>query len=178
MITLNRSTTGDKVAGICALLLLITPFLKLWGKYSYEIDVFGVQQSDSTGAALVDGDAFTAILGWLVVLAALAAVVVFVRRMTKGVPADPSKLYMGLGAVAFVLLAIMFLQGPKDFASIASDLSGVDFEGLGGGVSLETSRGIFMFLGPLLALGIVAGGFMSKNEGVDTNPAAPPPATV
>lgn len=177
MIALKGSTTGDKVAGICAVLLLITPFLKLWGKYSYEIDVFGVQQSDSTGAALVDGDAFTAILAWLVVLAALVTVVVFARRATKGEPSDPSMLYMGLGAAMFVLLLIMFLQGPKDFASIASDLSGVDFEGLGGGVSLETSRGIFMFLGPLLALGVVAGGFMAKGSDAAPGPAAPP-ATV
>ncbi|MFP5298020.1 MAG: hypothetical protein ACLGHL_03405 [Actinomycetota bacterium] len=176
MITLSKSTTGDKLAGVCAILLLITPFLKMWGKYSYEIDLFGVQQSESTGAALIDGDAFTAIFAWLIVLAALAAVGVFARRMTAGEPSDPSTLYMALGGAMFVLLLIMFLQGPKDFAEIAGDLSGVDFEGLGGGVNLDTSRGILMFLGPLLALGVVAGGFMTKNQASATGPVAPPAA--
>lgn len=173
---LSKSSTGDKVAGICAILLLITPFLKMWGKYSYEIDLFGVEQSESTGAALVDGDAFTAVFAWLVVLAALATVGVVVRRMTSGIPSDPSTLYMALGGAMFVLLLILFLQGPKDFGELAGELSGVDFEGLGGGVSLDTSRGILMFLGPLLALGVVAGGFMSKSEGAATGPVAPPAA--
>jgi hypothetical protein len=171
---LKKLATGDLVAGVCAILLLILSFTKGWA--SYEFTAFGTTQSE--GASLLDGDAF-GILAKLAVLAALIAAIVFVVRAASGGPANAATLYMGLGALAFLLLLLVIVMGPEDLTGALEDeLPGVDLGELEevAGFSIESGRGILLYIGALLAAGIAAGGFMLKGSpavGTSDVPAAP-----
>lgn len=169
---LKNLSTGDKVAGVSSILLLLLSFVKPWA--SYKISAFGESQSE--GASALDGDAFS-LLPKLAVLFALVAVVVFIMRATSGKPDNSSMLYLVLGGLAFVFLLITVIQGPKDITdAIEKELGGgIDLGELGdlAGFSIEATRGILLYIGTLLAAGIAVGGFLSKNE---SGTAAAPPA--
>jgi hypothetical protein len=169
---LKKLTTGDIVAGVCSILLVVLAFTSTWAKYT--IEVFGT--SESEGATLVDSDAFSA-LAWLAVLAALVGAVVFIMRATSGKPANAGMIYMVLGVITLLALVILVVTGPKDITgALEEELGGISLDDLGdlGGFSVEAGRGFMLYVGVLLAAGVAVGGFMLKGMSSTTEtPSAP-----
>lgn len=165
-LVLKKVSGGDLMAGICGLALLLLPFLKLWATYDVRLQ----SDLDSTGAALLDGDAFPGLLAWLVVLTALATVFLAILRIAQGTPNDPSGAYMASGALMFVVLLIVAMMGPKELelGNLAEELGGVDLGLLVPEIEIASTRGVMLFIGPLLAAGVAFGGFMMRPP--DTQP--------
>ncbi len=160
----KKVSSGDLLAGVCGLLLLLTPFTKLWATY----DVQALGASESTGAALLDADAFPGLMAWLVILAALATVFLAILRVAQGTPNDPSLLYMASGGAMFAVLMLVLVMGPNELeiSTFAEDLGGLDISVLVPDIEIGSERGIMLFSGPLLAAGVAFGGFVLKKPNI------------
>jgi hypothetical protein len=154
----SRLTTGDMIAGVGGVVLLISLFLP-W--YGVDVNVGGVSASESVNAWEAMG--FIDILLFLV---ALVAIGVPVARATGSLPEEvPGSLLIlvagGLG-VLLVLFRLIDIPG-SDVPSVAE--SSVDF-----------GRKIGVFLGLIATAGIAYGGWRANAEHpADSTPAAAPP---
>ena len=152
---LNRLSLGEKLAGLCALVLFVLSFLKIWAKVEVsgagDLDAFGIDTTQRFSA----WDAY----GFLVKLGLIAALIVFVLVVVRAVGSNVS-LPMPWGTVYLVLAGITLI------AMVLALLIGPDESGSGDffGVSVEISRGLGTFIGALLALGMAAGAWLAYNE--------------
>lgn len=168
---MKKLTTGDMVAGVCSILLVLLAFTKQWA--SYEIEAFGT--STSEGASILDADAFS-VLPKLGILLGFISAIVFIVRAVSGGPSSAPTIYLGVGVVALALLVITIITGPEDISgALENELPGVDLEELGelAGLDIKEGRGIMLYVGALLSAGIAVGGLMAKNATTRTDPAAP-----
>jgi hypothetical protein len=167
--------TGEKVAAISALLLLISMFVLGW----YTIDSISAEGPGGVGALEVSGSdldnlaeqsgddtsgnaweafGFIDIICLVAILAALG--VVAARATGNAVPEGAAAAVAGLGALAFVLLLFRLIVPPDLVPGGLPD--GVE-------VDVDLTRGIGIFVGTVLAAAIAYGGYLMMNE----EPAAP-----
>jgi hypothetical protein len=160
----NRLSTGEKVLGGSALLLLILSFLGFWAKVEVSAAGSGVTQKFNAW----DGYGFLVKVALLLSLVAIGLVIAKAADAKLSIPWGTTYLGVGGGALIFMLLALVV--GPDESGS------GNVF-----GVKVEISRGIGLFLGTLLAAAMAFGAWMHYSEGTGTStapaaPEAPPPA--
>lgn len=145
----DRLSTGEKIAGVSAILLFIFMF----------VDWFSVDVSTSAGAFSVSGsaggsawDALDTIPIFLMI-AIIAAVGVAVVRLTDAVlePAiSVNAVVAALGGLAVVLILYRIISPPD--------------AGSAPGVSVDVSPAIGIFLGLIAAAGIAYGGYRAMQE--------------
>ena len=178
---MDRLSKGERIVAISSALLVLFSFFPLWAKYSFE--GFGTTQSE--GAEAWDPDAFNMLPKLAILLAIVALVVVGLRAATDiKLQVDPGPVYMALGGLAFLLLLLTLIQGPRGLEDIAgldqlqlegTDLPGFDFD-------FDVSRGILLYGSLVLAAGIAFGGYLLKQGGAVTASSdpivtPPPPAS-
>jgi hypothetical protein len=145
----DRLSTGEKIAGVSAILLFIFMF----------VDWFSVDVSTSAGSlafsASAGGSAWDALdtIPIFLMIAIVAAVGVAVVRLTDAVfePAiSVNAVVAALGGLA-VLLILYRIISPPDAGSAP-------------GVSVDVSPAIGIFLGLIAAAGIAYGGYRAMQE--------------
>jgi hypothetical protein len=146
----TRLTTGDIVAGVGGIVLLISLFLPWYGA--------------SAGGVSVTGSGWE-VLGFidiLLFLIALVAIAVVAARATDRLPAEvpASVVLLGLGALAVLLVLFRIVDIP------------------GGDVpdSVDLSRKIGIFIALIAAAAVAYGGWRRNAETPDTVAPARPPA--
>ena len=145
----NRLSTGEKIAGVSAILLFIFMFF----------DWFSVDVSTSAGAFSVSasegGNAWDAldVIPIFLMIAIIAAVGMAVVRLTDAVfePAiSMNAVVAALGALAVILILYRIIDTPD--------------AGSAPGVSVDVSPTIGIFLGLIAAAGIAYGGYRAMQE--------------
>jgi hypothetical protein len=135
----NNLNTGEKIAGISGIALLIIMFLFSW--FSFE----------GVGGGLSAWEAF-AWIDFVLFLAAAAAIALAVLAATRtdvDLPIAGSAIVTGIGALG-VLLVIFRIISPPDFGAF--------------GFEAETDRSIGVFLGLLAIAGVTVGGWLAMQE--------------
>jgi hypothetical protein len=145
----DRLSTGEKIAGVSAILLFIFMFF----------DWFSVDASTSAGAFSVSGSAggnawdALEVIPIFLMLAIIAAVGVAVVRLTDAL-FEPSisinAVVAALGGLAVVLILYRIIDTPG--------------AGSAPGVSVDVSPTIGIFLGLIAAAGIAYGGYRAMQE--------------
>ena len=153
----SRVTTGDMIAGVGGVVLLISLFLP-W--YSVSVDVAGFSASESA-----NGWEALGFIDILLFLVAVVAIGVPVAKAAGSLPDDVPGPLLVLAAGGLAVLLVLFRL---------VDLPTPD---LGGGVDFSRKFGIF--LGLIAAVGVAYGGWRA-NEAAPTGstpaPSPPPPA--
>ncbi|MGN6259078.1 MAG: hypothetical protein ACTHN3_15250 [Solirubrobacterales bacterium] len=138
----DRLSTGEKIAGVSAILLFIFMFL----------DWFTVGASNGFVSVSVGGSAWDAldVIPIILMLAIVAAVGVAVVRLTDALfePAISMNAVVAILGIVSVLLILYRIVNPPD--------SGVS------GISVDPAVGIF--LGLIAAAGIAYGGYRAMQE--------------
>ena len=171
----SRLSSGEKIVGVCSGLLVLLSFFPLWAKYEY--DVAGFSDSERYNAW---SDAYSFLMKLAILLALTALVLVIVRAVGKNVnlPVNAGLIYVVLGGLSTLLLLLMVITGPKDLGDLGvTGLTSDQLDLLDAG--LEISRGIMLFIGTVIAAGILVGGYLHM-QGETTGPATPttpPPAS-
>jgi hypothetical protein len=155
----SRLGTGEMIAGVSGVVLLIALFLP-W--YGVDVNVAGFSASQSVNAW--EAMSFIDILLFLV---ALIAIGVPVARATNTLPPDipGTLLLLGAGALGLLLVLFRLIDIPApDVPAIASD-------------SVDFGRKFGLFVGLIAAAGITYGGWRANAESAAdrTTPAAAPP---
>jgi uncharacterized membrane protein YhaH (DUF805 family) len=145
----DRLSTGEKIAGVSAILLFIFMFFD-W--FSAEVSV---NNGAFVGGASAGGSAWDAleVIPIFLMLAIIAAVAVAVVRLTDAdfEPSIPMNAVVAiLGALAVILILYRIIDPPGG-GSIA-------------GVSVDISPAIGIFLGLIAAAGIAYGGYRAMQE--------------
>jgi hypothetical protein len=171
----SRLSQGEKIVAISSGLLVLLSFFPLWAKYEYD---FGAGLSDSERYSAWS-DAFNFLSKLAILLALTALVLVIVRAIGKNVnlPINAGLIYVGLGGLSSLLLLIVVLVGPREIGDIPG-VADIDLQGLEAG--FEVSRGIMLFVGLILAIGILVGGYLhmqGETTGPSTPTTPPPPAS-
>ena len=170
---LNRLSTGEKIVGGSALLLLVTSFISLWSKYETP-EVEGFVESVSTrGNAWSAAFGFLMKLGLFLTLVALGIVIARAAGLLDRVnlPAPLGLIYLGVAGLAALLIILNAIIGPDETAGVSG--FGVNLEDAG----YEVSRGPLLYLGALLSLAMAAGAFMHFSGGDTTTARTGPPGT-
>jgi len=146
---LDKLNTGEKISAASAILLFVFMFFDWFG-----VEVSGVPGFSGTigGAGGSAWDALEVIPIFLMI-AIIAAVGVAVIRLTDAdlePPISLNAIVAALGALAFLLILYRIVNPP----------GGGSF----GGVSVETTLEIGIFLGLLAAAGIAYGGYAAMRE--------------
>jgi hypothetical protein len=159
----NNLNTGEKVAGISGILLLIIMFVFSWFTYGDDSGFGGdVGLNAWESFAWIDWVLFLAAAGGIA-LAILAAM-----QSDLDVPVPLSAVVAGLGALGLVLVVFRIIS-PPDF-----DVFGID-------TGVDAGRSIGVFLGLIATAGVAAGGWLAMQEegtsfsDVGGGGAAPPP---
>src|SRR3954467_6753121 len=145
----DRLSTGEKIAGVSAVLLFIFMFFD-W--FSAEVSV---NSGAFVGSASAGGSAWDAleVIPIFLMLAIIAAVAVAVVRLTDA-DFEPSismnAVVAILGALAVILILYRIIDPPGG-GSIA-------------GVSVDISPAVGIFLGLIAAAGIAYGGYRAMQE--------------
>jgi hypothetical protein len=142
---LDRLTTGEKIAGVSAILLFIFTFF----------DWFGVK---ATGAGVSitstgGGSAWDAldVIPWIIVLAVIAVLVmVYVKASDAAVDAPLTAIATGLSGLV-VLLILYRVISPPDFGSVS-------------GVTFEATRKAGLWLGLIASIGMAYGSYRAMEE--------------
>jgi hypothetical protein len=153
----SRLTTGDMIAGLGGVALLISLFLP-W--YGVSVDIAGVSLSESGNGWEVLG-----FIDMLLFLISIGAIAIVAARAAGVLPDDVSApvLLLGLGALAVLLVLYRIIDIPTDGDVPAQ-------------VDLSRKLGIFI---ALLAAGAVAyGGWRTNAESPHGRLAADPPPAV
>jgi hypothetical protein len=154
----DRLSTGEKIAAASAILLFVFMFFNWFG-----VEVSGVSEFSGTVSG-EGGNAWEALdfIPIVLIVTIIAALAMAALRLADSVfePIVPmSTLVTVLGAVSFLLILYRIVD-PPSFA---------DF----GGVSVEATRSIGIFLGLIAAGGIAYGGYTAmREEGVTFGDAA------
>jgi uncharacterized membrane protein YhaH (DUF805 family) len=146
---LDRLSTGEKIAGVSAVLLLVFMFFD-W--FTAEVSVSG---GGFIGSASAGGNAWDAmeVIPIFLLLAVLAGVGVAVIRLSDAVfePAISVNAVVAVtGAVAAILILYRIVDPPGG--------------GSLGGVSVDVSPAVGIFLGLVAAAGIAYGGYRAMDE--------------
>lgn len=154
---LDRLNTGEKIAGVSAILLFIFMFFDWFG-----VEVSGV--GGFSGTVPGGGSAWDALdfIPIILVLAIVAALGLVALRLTDSVyepPVPASTVVAILGAVSVVLILFRIVD-PPSFGSF-------------GGVSVDATLKVGIFLGLISAAGIAYGGYSAmREEGITFGDAA------
>ena len=149
----NRLSTGEMIAGISGVVLLISMFLK-W----YSVSVSGgggILGNTSFGVGSANAwESFGIIDLILFVVAVVAIANAILKAMARDVdlPWPTSTIVAAAGALAFVLILFRLLVDPVD----VGDLPGT--------VDVDVGRGLGLFLGLISAAGIAYGGWRAMSE--------------
>jgi hypothetical protein len=169
----SRLSQGEKIAAVCSGLLVLLSFFPLWAKY--EVEFGGVSDSERYSAW---SDAFNFLSKLAILLALTVLVILVVKAVGKDIklPVNTGLLYVVLGGLSSLLLLLLVITGPRDVTEIPG-VSGVDLSGFED--AFEVSRGIMLFIGLVLALGILVGGYMHMQNSPEepAAPTTPPPAS-
>lgn len=179
-------STGEKIAGGSALVLILSMFILGW--FSIEGISTEVEGAGELGNIEISGDELGTLAessgedtsgnAWeafglidLVLLAAVlaAAGVVVARATGNSLPAEAATAVMGLGALAALLLLFRVIVPPDLVPGSLPD--GVE-------VDVDVGRGIGLFVGLIASAGIAYGGMLmqSGDSTAPTSPGTPPPA--
>ena len=174
---LDRLSTGEKVASVSAILLFVFMFFNWFG-----VEVSGVGGFSGTISG-EGGNAWEALdfIPFVLLATIVAALGVAALRLTDAdyePPVSANTVVTVLGVIS-VLLILFRIVDPPTFGSF-------------GGVSVEATRNIGIFLGLIAAGGIAYGGYsamreegvtfgdaadrLSSGPGAGTAPPSPPPA--
>ena len=160
---MDRLSTGEKVVGGASLLLLILSFLPLWAKFEAEFAGIDNSQRFSGWSA---ASPFFAKLAFILALVALVLVIIRAMGTDVNLPVPFGLAYLGLGALATLLLLITLLTGPVGDQGTENV----------GGAEFEYSRGLAMLIGWIVAAAIAAGGYLHMQSESGSGTAAIPPA--
>jgi hypothetical protein len=153
----SRLTTGDIIAGVGGIVLLISLFLPWYGA---SVDVAGFSASESGSGWEAMG--FIDILLFVIALVAIAVVA---ARATGTLPADipAAVVLLGLGALAVLLVLYRIIDIP-----VEGDIPD----------EVDLSRKIGVFVALIGAAAVAYGGWRRNTETPGADPAAParPPA--
>lgn len=146
---LNKLTKGERILGISALLLLILSFLPLWAKLEIET---GLEGFDGTTRYSAWSAAFGFMMKLALILAIVALVLVAIRAAgtSMNLPVPAWQIYAVCAGITLVLLLITVLTGP---VGDQGDIGGY-----------EWSRGLAIFIAPLLGAGMAYGAFLTMSE--------------
>ena len=156
---LDKLSPGEKIAGGSAILLFIFMFFFDW---------FGVKVSDVNGfSGTISGEGGSAwdaleLIRFVLLLTVIAALVLVGLRLSDSAyePAVPMSTVVTVLGVISVLLILFRIIDPPTFASF-------------GGVSVEATRSLGIFLGLIAAGGVAYGGYSTmREEGVTFGDAA------
>jgi hypothetical protein len=160
---LTRLNSGEKLAGVAGIALLLIMFIFDW----FTVDVGGGFADVSAGGNAWEWFGLIDIVLFLTALAGIALAVVAMSQTDVDMPVALSAIAAGLGILS-VLLVLFRIISPPD-------------GGLGDLV--DVSRSIGVFLGLIAAGGVAAGGWMAMQEEgssfsgpVDRGTAPPPPS--
>jgi hypothetical protein len=159
---LNKLSKGERTLGISALALLVLSFLPLWAKFEAPDEFFG-GGSERYGAW---SSAFGFLLKLALILTIIALVLVIMKAagVAMSLPVPTWQIYAVAAGLTLLLLLITVLTGPRgDQGEVAG---------------FEWSRGLAVFIAPLLGAGMAFGAFqhMSEEGSAPTTTAAPPSA--
>lgn len=146
---LDRLNTGEKVAGISAVLLFIFMFFDWFG-----VEISGEGGSISFGSG-AGGNAWDAldVIPFVLLIAIVVALVNVVLRLSDSDYEPPISMNVAvavLGGIA-ALLVLYRVISPPDFGSF-------------GGVTVEATREFGLYLGLLASIGIAFGGYRGMQE--------------
>lgn len=138
----NRLSTGEKIAGIAGVLLLIIMFAFDW----FTIEVGG-------GFGDVGGNAWDTmeLIRFILLLTGLAGIALAVASASQSAPNMPvalSAITAGLGILSVVLVLFRIISPPDG----------------GAGDLVDVGRGIGVFLGLLASAGVAYGGWTAMQE--------------
>lgn len=149
----NRLSTGEMIAGISGVVLLISMFLK-W--YSVSVSGGGGILGDASfGVGSANAwESFGIIDLILFVVAVVAIANAILKAMARDVdlPWPTATIVAAAGALAFLLILFRLLVDPVD----VGDLPGT--------VDVDVGRGLGLFLGLISAAGIAYGGWRAMSE--------------
>jgi hypothetical protein len=163
----NRLSRGERIVMIASGALLICSFIPLWASYSVSASAQGFEASESDSYSAW-GPAYNFVPKLAIILAILALAVTVVRMADVQLPDLPVSLglvYVGLSGLATLLLLLTVLFGPYEASEADLSLFGTD-------VSYDTSRGLLLFVGLLLAAGATYGGYLHMQEETAGTPGA------
>jgi hypothetical protein len=159
----SKLSLGEQIAAVSGIVLLIALFLPWYGA---EVSASGVNVSASGSLSAWEAFDFVDILLFLI---ALVAIAVPVARMTDNMPDDipGATLVVAAGGLGVLLVLWRIIDLPTP------DISSF------GGVNIDFTRKIGVFLGLIATAGIAYGGWRAMEESpVGAAPtAAPPPPT-
>jgi amino acid transporter len=167
----SRLSQGEKIVAICSGLLVLFSFFPLWAKYEY--DFGGISDSERYSAW---SDAFTFLSKLAILLALTVLVLVILRGVGKNLNLPTGLIYVGLGGLTSLLMLLLVITGPREIGEIPG-VGEIDLQGLE--QSFEVSRGIMLFVGLALAIGMLIGGYLHMQSEADApvTPSTPPPAS-
>jgi hypothetical protein len=173
----NRLRTGEKVAGISAIALLLIMFIFDWFSVSISGSAGGFSFGGSVGGNAWESFGFIDIILFITAIAAIALAVTSANATELNAPVALSAVVTGLGILS-VLLVLFRIISPPDFGAP----SALDD-------SLDVGRKIGVFLGLIATAGIAYGGWTAMQAegesfggqadrlrgGGDAPPPPPPP---
>lgn len=145
----DRLSTGEKVAGASAILLFVFMFFDWFGVKVTGVEGFSGTFSDVGGSAWDTLDVIPIVLV-VTIVAALALVVVRLAEADFEPIVPISILVAALGAISVVLVLYRVIDPPS--------------YGEFGGVSVDATRKVGLFLGLIAAAGIALGGWRTMQE--------------
>lgn len=153
---LDRLSLGEKLFGVSGLALFVLSFFPLWAKLELESEFI-----DDT-ARFTAWEGYGPLVDLALVLAIVGAGLVIAKASGANLTLPWKTVYLVIGGVVAALLVLAFLVGPDESANVS-----------GPGGSIEVSRGLALFVGALLALGMAAGAWL-HSEPVETSPGTIP----
>jgi hypothetical protein len=138
----NRLGTGEKIAAVSAVALLLIMFIFDWFGVSGSIDTgVGVVEFEGGGANAWQSFGFIDIVLFVTVVAAIALAVITANASDVNLPVAGSAIVAGLGILSVILILYRIIDPPSDL-----------------------DREIGVFLGLIAAGGIAYGGWVAMQE--------------
>ena len=156
---MDRLSMGEKIVGAASALLLILSFLPMWAKFELSVEGFEGFDDTSRFGGWSEATPFIAKLAFILALVALVLVLLRAFAPDVNLPFPLGLTYVGLGALATLLLLLVLLTGP------VGDQGTQSF----GGARAEFSRGLAMLIAWIFAAGIAVGGYLHMQS--ETGPA-------
>lgn len=153
---MDRLSTGEKLAGASAAVLLLLSFFPLWAKI--EFDGAGAAFDTRFGGWSAATPFYTK-LAFILALVALVLVAMRAASVDVQLPFPLGLSLLALGGLATLLLLITLLTGPVGDQ--------------GSGFGFEYSRGLAMLIGWIPAAGIALGGYLLMQQEPSTATASP-----
>jgi hypothetical protein len=179
-VDLQRLSKGDRVVGISGVLLLLFSFLD-WLGLEATGPADGPLGVPVTSGVAKSAWAFPVTLAAVVIGVAMTAIIVaklFGADLPRPGPLSWGQVFLLLGAIAFLLVAIKLAAGPHEWAFRGPAVPVDSIERLcrtrpdcG---NFTTTREVGIILGVLAAGGLLIGGYLRNQE--DTAPAPSPKA--